>query len=88
MRTDARTARLAWSSSLPPVARFMPLWYPRDRLQIISAYETGERKVRAKDSAPLRLRVLEKTLDFCSCFYQGSSTSQESHPPTDTYTIY
>jgi lysophospholipase L1-like esterase len=56
--------------------------------KIISAYETGERRVRDKDSAPLSLRVLEKILDFCSCFYQGRSTSQESHPPTDTYTIY
>jgi hypothetical protein len=37
MRTDARTARLAWSSSLPPVARFMPLWYPRDRLRFKQA---------------------------------------------------
>jgi hypothetical protein len=56
--------------------------------KIISAYETGQRRVRAKDSAPLSLRVLEKTLDLFSCFYQGRSTSQESHPPTDTYTIY
>src|SRR5262249_32631163 len=56
--------------------------------KIISAYESGQRRVRVKDCSPLRLRVLEKTLDFCSRFYQGRSTTQESHLPTDTYTIY